>query len=61
MLTCGLEIKLILAAIYTNYTTKIIDDEGIEQDDGYTVGPVGNKLILRFEKVERTEQGVGST
>lgn len=61
MLTCGLEIKLVLAAIYTNYTTKVIDDEGIEQDDGYTVGPVGNKLILRFEKVERTEQGVGST
>lgn len=61
MLTCGLEIKLVIAAIYTNYTTKVIDDEGIEQDDGYTVGPIGNKLILRFEKVERTERGAGST
>lgn len=48
----GLEIKLVIAAIYTNYTTKVIDDEGIEQDDGYTVGPVGNKLILRFEKLD---------
>ena len=46
-----LEVKLVVAAVYTNYNTKIIDDEGIEQDDGYTVGPVGNKLILRFEKV----------
>jgi len=50
----ALEIKLVIAAIYTNYTTRVIDDEGIEQDDGYTVGPVANKLILRFEKVNWT-------
>ncbi|MCJ1243926.1 hypothetical protein MMC30_001123 [Trapelia coarctata] len=60
------EIKLVITAIYTNYTTKVVDDEGIEQDDGYTVGPVGNKLILRFEKLdsekgERAQEGVGAT
>ena len=44
--------KLIVAAIYTNFTTHIIDDEGIEQVDAYTAGPRGNKLILSFERVE---------
>ncbi|KAL3423785.1 cytochrome P450 3A12 [Phlyctema vagabunda] len=45
------EIKLVIAAVYSNFTTHIVDDEGIEQLDGYTCGPVSNKLILRFEKV----------
>jgi hypothetical protein len=44
--------KLLVAAIYTNYTTKIVDDDGIEQIDSYTAGPRGEKLILRFERVE---------
>ena len=44
--------KLIIAAIYTNFSTHIVDDEGIEQVDAYTAGPRGNKLILRFEHVE---------
>lgn len=42
--------KLILASIYTNYTTRIIDDEGIEQADGFSIGPIGNKLILQLER-----------
>jgi hypothetical protein len=29
----------------------VVDDEGIEQEDAYTAGPVGNKLVLRFERV----------
>jgi hypothetical protein len=45
------ELKLLVGAIYTNYTTKIVDDEGIEQKDTYTSGPKGNKLILEFQKV----------
>lgn len=44
--------KLIIAAIYTNFSTRIIDDEGIEQVDAYTAGPRGNKLVLGFERVE---------
>ncbi len=43
--------KLIAAAIYTNFTTHIVDDEGIEQEDAYTAMPRSNKLILRFERV----------
>ncbi|KAH6680460.1 cytochrome P450 monooxygenase-like protein [Halenospora varia] len=46
-----LEIKLVIAAIYSNFTTHIVNDDGIEQEDGYTVGPASNQLILRFERV----------
>ncbi|MCJ1391105.1 hypothetical protein MMC18_003967 [Xylographa bjoerkii] len=46
------EMKYLLAAIYTNYTTSVVDDEGIEQEDAYTAGPVGNKLVLNFARVE---------
>jgi len=44
--------KLVVAAVYSNFRTYVVDDEGIEQADGYTSGPVGNKLFLKFEKVE---------
>ena len=42
--------KLITAAVYTNFTTHIVNDDGIEQMDGYTCGPTSNRLFLRFEK-----------
>ena len=45
------EIKLVVAAVYSNFRTYIVDDEGIEQMDGYTTGPMSNRLFLRFEKV----------
>ncbi|MCJ1397781.1 hypothetical protein MMC11_000977 [Xylographa trunciseda] len=45
-------LKLIIAAIYTNYTTTIVDDEGIEQMDTYTARPVGDKLILQFHRID---------
>ena len=44
------ELKFVAAAIYTNYTTKIIDDEDMEQLDGYVGGPKGEKLILQFDR-----------
>lgn len=47
------EMKLITAAIYTNFTTHVVDDEGIEQVDQYTAHPRANQLILRFERVEK--------
>lgn len=46
------EMKLIIAAIYTNFTTYVVDDEGIEQIDAYTAPPRANRLMLRFEKVQ---------
>ncbi|KAN0096812.1 putative cytochrome P450 [Hyaloscypha variabilis] len=45
------ELKFVVAAIYTNYLTRIIDDEDMEQLDSYSAGPKGDKLILQFEKV----------
>ncbi|ODM23977.1 hypothetical protein SI65_01567 [Aspergillus cristatus] len=42
------EMKLAVAAIYTNFSTVLIDDENIEATDAYTVKPKGDKLILRF-------------
>ncbi|KAI2753712.1 hypothetical protein DTO006G1_8845 [Penicillium roqueforti] len=42
------EIKLVMAAVYSNYTTSIVDDEGIEQDHAFISLPRGRKLMLRF-------------
>jgi len=47
------EMKLIVAAVYTNFATRVVDDGGVEQGDGYTVGPRGGRLVLGFERVER--------
>lgn len=44
-------LKFITAAIYTNYETTIVDDEGIEQEDAFLAGPVGRKLVLKFRSV----------
>lgn len=48
------EMKLVVAAIYTNYITSVVDDEGIEQGDGYSTGPKGNRLVLHFERASGT-------
>ncbi|KAK0617060.1 cytochrome P450 [Immersiella caudata] len=46
------EMKLIVAAIYSNYTTHIVDDEGMaQQSDGYTGRPKKERLYVRLEKV----------
>jgi len=45
-------IKLVVAAVYANFRTHIVNDDGIEQEDGYTCSPVSNKLYLKFERVE---------
>ncbi|KAH6723966.1 cytochrome P450 [Leptodontidium sp. MPI-SDFR-AT-0119] len=47
------EIKLVIAAVFSNFTTQIVNDEGIEQEDGYTCGPTSNKLFLKFERVQK--------
>ena len=45
------EIKLFVAAVYSNWATQIVDDEGIEQIDAYTTKPRSNRLILKFTHV----------
>ncbi|KAK3316388.1 cytochrome P450 [Apodospora peruviana] len=47
------EMKLMICAIYSNYTSHIVDDSGMDQQsDGYTGRPAHERLFLRFEKVE---------
>ncbi|KAJ5753070.1 hypothetical protein N7520_009987 [Penicillium odoratum] len=46
------EIKLVMAAVYSNYTTSIVDDEGIEQEYAFIALPRGRKLMLRFIPVD---------
>lgn len=42
-----------MAAVYTNYMTSIVDDEGIEQDLTEFISlPKGRKLMLRFRPVK---------
>ncbi|KAL9113228.1 MAG: hypothetical protein Q9227_002563 [Pyrenula ochraceoflavens] len=45
------EMKLWLAALYSNYETELVDDEGIEAIDAYTTKPKSNKLILKFRHI----------
>jgi hypothetical protein len=45
-------IKLVTAAIYSNYETSIVDDTGIEPLDGFVDRPAGNKLVLKFKHVQ---------
>jgi hypothetical protein len=45
------EMKRIIAAIYTNFTTYIVDDTGMaDAVDGYTAPPSSEQLYLRFER-----------
>jgi len=43
--------KYIVAALYSNYSTSIVDDSGIEQTDSYTAPPHSDKLMIRIEKL----------
>ncbi|KAF4340868.1 benzoate 4-monooxygenase cytochrome P450 [Fusarium beomiforme] len=46
------EMKFILAVIYDNFETTVVDDDGIEQEDAYTARPLGEKLVIRFTPLE---------
>jgi hypothetical protein len=37
-----------MAALYSDYTTSIVDDDDIEQDYAFISLPRGRKLMLRF-------------
>ena len=40
-----------VAAIYTNFTTSVVSDEGFGRDGTFVTGAPGDELILKFEKV----------
>ncbi|KAL2063829.1 hypothetical protein VTL71DRAFT_5634 [Oculimacula yallundae] len=43
--------KFAIGSIYTNYSSTIVDAEGIELAEGYTAGPKGNKLLLQYRYI----------
>ncbi|OAQ97293.1 hypothetical protein LLEC1_00062 [Akanthomyces lecanii] len=48
------ELKTVLAVIYVNFTTTIVDDSGIEQTGGYSARPRADQLFLRFRRVSES-------
>ncbi|KAF2657933.1 cytochrome P450 monooxygenase-like protein [Lophiostoma macrostomum CBS 122681] len=46
------QMKYIVAALYSNYTTIIIDDSGIEQSDAYTAPPTRDRLLIELHHVK---------
>jgi hypothetical protein len=46
------EMKYIVAALYTNYTTTVVDDSGIEQSDAYTAPPTSDRLLIELHHVK---------
>ena len=43
--------KLVVTAIYSNWTTEIAEYSDMRQDDFFIGRPVGEKLVLRFMRV----------
>ena len=50
MMLTGIEIKLVMAVVYANYTTEVVDDEGIEQNMEFISLPKGRKLVVRLSR-----------
>lgn len=46
--------KYIVAALYSNYTTTIFDDTGIEQSDSYTAPPKSDIIMIQLAKHAKT-------
>ena len=47
--------KLTIAAIYSNFRTHLTDsygEDGVEQADGYTTSPKGDKMMLKFQYIK---------
>jgi hypothetical protein len=53
-------IKLLVAAIYTNFTTTIVNDKGIEHRDDTFANPVSDQLILQFHLISGGSSAVTS-
>ncbi|KAI4240465.1 MAG: hypothetical protein LQ352_007632 [Teloschistes flavicans] len=47
------EVKYVTAAVYSNFSSSIIDDSGMEQEDSYTAGPEGEELTLKFTRIQQ--------
>ena len=50
-----IEMKLTVAAIYSNFATHLTNtygEDAVEQADGYTTSPKGDKMMLKFQYIE---------
>lgn len=45
--------KIVVAAIYTNYTTSLVEEKELEQADTFLGHPVGEKLLLKLSSLVR--------
>lgn len=43
--------KNCIAAVYTNYATEVVGDLDMELAEGFTAGPRGGRLDVKFKKV----------
>jgi len=43
--------KAILATMYANFESRIVDDNGIEQDNGFIAGPKAGGLTIGLRQV----------
>ena len=47
----AIAMKHVNAALYSNVTPEVVQADGTEQVEGFTAGPIGDKLVVRFKKV----------
>lgn len=47
----AIAIKYVIASIYTNYTTSVVELGSMDLAEGYTAGPKGNKVVLKYQHV----------
>ena len=49
------EMKTVVAAVWSNYSTHFVDDDGMQHNGGYLAGPIGTPaghyLLVRFEEL----------
>jgi hypothetical protein len=49
MLILVSEMKYLIAALYSNWTTHVVDDKGIEQKDTYNASPISGRLLVTLK------------
>jgi len=45
--------KLVVAAVFTNFETHVVVDEGMEQMDHLVARPVAEKLLMGFKHLPK--------
>jgi hypothetical protein len=43
--------KLVVAAVITNFETHVVDDQGMEQMDHLLARPVAEKVLMGFKRL----------